>query len=94
MERSLKLRLNSVKQGKTKNWLIFECYVPMLDINKKFKIEFCGTELHADFEISNLGKKQLLELFLADFGYAPYDISKAQNILKKLDIYSWDSDLS
>lgn len=89
-----RLRLKSVKQGRTKNWLIFTCYVPMYDINKEYKVEFCGTELHVNFGITNSENEQLLELFVSDFGYAPYDIVKAQKILEKLDIYSWDSDLS
>lgn len=77
------VRLISVKQGKTKNWIEFEAYAGALDYNRIFKIEFCGTEIKHGLSLTDEQLEQLKDKICADFGYAPFDLKKAKQILGK-----------
>lgn len=74
--------LVDVSEGKTKNWLIFHAYVGELDRNKKFKLEFCGTDLDHNLSITDEMSEQLRQCIRDDFGSAPYNIKEAKKILK------------
>ena len=74
--------LTDVHIGKTNNWLIFEAYVGILDRNKKYKLEFCGTELNDYLSIPDELHEQLREKMAHDFQFGPYNLENVKEILK------------
>ena len=81
------VNLISVKPGKNKNWLIFEAYVGAMDRNKKYTLEFCGTELKHSLSLLDQEIEQLKVMMCSDFGYAPFDLEEAKKILKNSKSY-------
>lgn len=77
----------SVRKGKTQNWLEFTAYVGALDRNRKYQIEFCGTELHPSFYLSETQLEALRDMLIQDFGFGPYKIDVAQAKVKELKGY-------
>lgn len=81
------VNLVSVSKGKSENWLIFQAYVGELDRNRKYKLEFCGTELHDALSITDKMREKLREKIREDFGSAPYNIEEAKEKIKELKGY-------
>lgn len=75
------VRLISVKQGKNKNWLEFECFIGKFDGSRIFYIEFMGTDLSTNASLLDDQKEDLRLKLCDDFGYAPYDLQKAKEVL-------------
>lgn len=81
MNANIVVFLKNVKQGKTKNWLTFEICVGRFDVNKKYIVDFCGTDIDSCVPLRAEQKVRLKELFVEDFGYAPYNIEEAKEIV-------------
>lgn len=79
--------LISVSKGKNSNWLIFQAYVGELDRNRKFNLEFCGTELHDTLGMTEKMHEKLREKIREDFGSAPYNIEEAKKELGEIKAY-------
>ncbi len=75
------IRIMDVEEGKTKNWLEFSCFNSALDVNRLFHISFCGTDINHNMSLTDKYNKKLLNMLNNDYGYAPYDIQKANEIL-------------
>ena len=73
----------SVKYGNNNYWLNFEVYAPQLDINKKYYIKFCGTELIHTLALTDMAYEQLKDNMHNTFGMPPYDINKVRKKLKE-----------
>lgn len=71
----------NAKKGKTENWIVFEANVSRFDVNRKYIIDFCGTEVDSDIPLTDGQNEILKELLVKDFGYAPYNIEKAKKII-------------
>ena len=76
--------IQNVKKGKTNNWLIFEAVVGFFffDVNRVYTIDFCGTDIDSSIPSTDEQNESLKEQLIQDFGYAPYDINKANSIVK------------
>lgn len=83
MQVQIAIYLIDVKQGKNRNWLTFNAYVDALDKNKKYTLNFCGTELEHSLSLPDQEVEELVNMMCADFGYAPYDLEKAKQVLQK-----------
>lgn len=83
------IKLTDVSIGKNNNWLIFHAYVGELDMNKKYTLEFCGTELMHGLGISNEIHEQLLSNMAKDFKLPPYKLEEAKEILKVHNSYTF-----
>lgn len=73
--------IKSAFKGKSDNWLVFSVYVSHLDVNKKYRIEFCGTELVSSLPLTDEQVDGLKRKMVQDFGYAPYNINKVREII-------------
>lgn len=80
--------IRSASKGKSDNWLVFSVYVSHLDVNKKYRIEFCGTELISSLPLTDEQVDRLKGKMVQDFGYAPYNIDKAKRIIGEGRSYS------
>lgn len=85
MANHLVIRLNSVKTGKNKYWLVFQGFIPQYSVDKLYTFEFCGTELSTNSGLPSNLKKQLLEQLKKEFGNPPrggYDLRAIREKLK------------
>lgn len=73
--------VTEVKMGKNKNWLVFGVYAGAFDKNRKYTINYCGTELEHSLSFTDQQSEQLREKLRADFGYPPFDLKKAKRTL-------------
>lgn len=73
--------IKGVRKGRTKNWLVFEAYIGRFDVSKQYTIEFCGTDIISYSPLTYEQKMCLKELFVQDFGYAPYSIKEVEGII-------------
>ena len=73
--------ITSVEQGKNTNWLIFTATIGQLDRNKEYTFEFCGTEINNPTSLNKDAIENLRNQLLTDFGFAPYDIKKCEEII-------------
>lgn len=81
------VNLWSVEIGNTLNWLEFTVTIGGLNDNRKFKLEYCGTELNGlslSPKTINAIRGQLIE----DYYYPLYDIKKRKQILKQKNCYA------
>ena len=68
--------------------MIFKGDVPYLSTCREFEFDYIGTEVHVN---GNMTKKQLEELeeqMREDFGFAPFELSKAKAVLGEFITYS------
>ncbi len=70
-----------MEYGKNKNWLIFKGYVPQCDNSFQYTFEYCGTELYSTANLRESQINDLLEEMNKDFGYAPFDLKKAERLV-------------
>ena len=81
MQYNLVIKIENVKLGKNKNWLDFQVMVGALDQNRRYTINYCGTELHHGLSL----KDEEMEIFrgylCSDFGFPPFDIQKVKKNL-------------
>lgn len=76
-----------VSKGKNSNWLKFTITVGGLNDNRKFDVDFCGTELNGGSLYGDM--REIVKNELAnDYGYPPYDIKICKRIFKQKDNYS------
>lgn len=75
------VNLDNVKCGKTKNHLLFEGSVPSIDNFHTYGFDFTGTELTSTASMNEKQLNVLKKELNKDFGYAPFDKSKAKSIL-------------
>lgn len=83
------ITLTDVSMGKNNYWLIFQAYIGELDMNKKYKLEFCGSELNDGIGINEEIHEQLRLSMVKDFGFAPYKLEEAKETLKKHCSYTF-----
>ena len=76
------VNLWSVKKGNTPNWLEFTITIGGLNDNRKFKIDFCGTELNG-LSLSSKVVDMFRKKFISDYHYPPYDIDQCKQTLKE-----------
>lgn len=75
------VNLDNVKYGKTKNHLLFEGSVPSIDNFYTYKFDFTGTDLTSTASLNEKQLNVLKKKLNKNFGYAPFDESKAKSIL-------------
>ena len=76
-----------VSKGKNSNWLKFTITVGGLNDNRKFDVDFCGTELNGGSLYGDM--REIVKNELAnDYGYPPYDINICKRLFKQKDNYS------
>ncbi len=88
MKFQIVIHLMSVKPGKNKNWVTFEAYVGALDRNRKYTIDFCGTEMHHGLSLTDDEIEELKQRIGKDFGYPPFNIENMKKILGKGKSYT------
>ena len=76
------VRLVKVESGRTKNHLIFRGYISRLDSNFLYEFDYTGVEIeYTNASVNEFAKNNLCNCLNGDFGYAPFDLHKARNIL-------------
>ena len=70
-----------VEYGRNENWLRFTGHVPRCDNSKRYIFEYCGTELNTTAIMTEAAMDNLIDCLNDDFGYAPFDINKASEVL-------------
>ena len=81
------VNLYSVRIDRTQYWLKFTITVGGLNDNRKFDVDFCGTELNGGSLYGDM--REIVKNELAnDYGYPPYDIKICKRIFKQKDNYS------
>ena len=79
------ISLIDVEYGDTKNWLRFTCYCGWIDINSKFKFDYCVTELICkNFDLLDNQKEDLRNQIDKNFGVQPFDIIKCKEKIKEI----------
>lgn len=63
-------------KGKNDYWIVFDAYARCFDVNKTYKIEYCGTELNTSIPFIDGDKEKLRRMFEEDYSYGPFDIVK------------------
>ena len=81
------VQLIDVKIGKNNYWLDFTAYADSMDKNRKYKIEFCGTEVITTISLSNDKKEVLQKSLQNDYGYGPYKLPEIKEKLKTHNCY-------
>jgi hypothetical protein len=76
------VQLIDVKIGKSNYWLEFLAFADSMDKNKKYKIEFCGTEMYTSLSLNDTREEKLKQDLLNVFGYGPYKIAETKETLK------------
>ena len=87
MQVQIAVWLMDVELGKNKNWLSFKAHVDALDKNKKYTLNFCGTDLEHSLSLPDEEIDKLINMLCSDFGHAPFDLGKAKHILGKGKAY-------
>lgn len=77
----MNVHITEVKQGTTPNRLVFDCLIGKFDGSRIFYIEFMGTDLNPTAPLLDNSKEDLRLKLCDDFGYAPYDLQKAKEVL-------------
>lgn len=77
----------NVRKGKTPYHLEFDVYNGELNRNRKYYIEYTGTELIHNMCLTDEIEEALKESLNEDFGFAPFDIDKAKRIIGKSKTY-------
>lgn len=77
-----KVLLVDVEYGRNEYWLKFTGFVPRCDNSRKYKFEYCGTELHTTAGMSDKAKDDLLAYLNRDFGYPPFDLERAKGLVE------------
>lgn len=75
----MRVQILSVENGKSQNWLKIYAYISQMDVNKKFLIEYCGTDAICEQLTSEQAEKAVPYLQKL-FGYAPFNLTEAQKI--------------
>ena len=83
MNSNLNIYVFSVTIGKNNNWLRFSAFVRRFDVNRKYYIDYCGTELAHSIPLTDEGANMFRNMLKKDFGYPPFDIRKCRAILGK-----------
>jgi len=78
--------VQNVKRGKNPYWIVLEAYVGRFDVNKKFPIEFCGSEAISTIPLKDDENEGLKDMLANDFGWGPYDINKIKKVLGETGI--------
>lgn len=73
--------IKSARFGKNKNWIIFEAFCGFFDNNKKYTIEYCGTDVETNIPFTDSQGQQLIEKLHQEYGYAPFALD---SIKKKI----------
>ena len=81
MKTNIAILVKNAKPGKNKNWIVLEAYVGFFDVNKLYRIEFCGTEAISSIPLLDNQNDQLIELLANDYGYGPYNLSKVKETI-------------
>lgn len=84
------VQLIDVKIGKNDYWLEFLAFADSMDKNKKYKIEFCGTEMHTSLSLNATRAEKLKEELSNVFGYGPYKISEVKEKIKNHKCFTCD----
>lgn len=79
------VQLIDVKMGKNNYWLDFTAYADSMDKNRKYKIEFCGTEMITNISLNDTREETLKQSLKNDYGYGPYELPV---ITEKLKIHN------
>lgn len=77
----MKVHIVNVEEGETENHLIFEAYVPRLSSSGRYEFNFEGADIYSSCSMTDKHLKRLKKKLQDDFGYAPFDIKKAKEIL-------------
>lgn len=77
------IQIISVRLGRNSNWLQFQAFIPHLDLNKKYTLDFCRTELLTSASISDETIEDLRKCLCKKFVHMPFDIKKCKDILGK-----------
>ena len=77
------IQIKSVKLGKNQYWLKFQAYIPHLDKNRKYILNFCRTELSTSASISEETVEDLRKCLCKKFDNIPFDIEECESILGK-----------
>ena len=83
MNKKTVIQIISVKLGKNPNWLKFQAFIPHLDVNRKYILDFCGTELSTSASISEETVEDLRKCLCKKFVNMPFDIKECKSILGK-----------
>lgn len=81
MEQQIIVSLIDVEYGRNENWLSFKAYVGWLNKNRKYTLDYCGTELKHSLPLLDCEMDELRASMYKDFGSAPFDLHKAKHIL-------------
>lgn len=77
----MSINLEDVKLGKNSNHLIFSGYVSALSNFYKYSFDYTGVDLTTTAGLLDDQRERLREELLKDFGYAPFNITDAKNML-------------
>ena len=66
------INIERVEIGKTENWLNIFGYIPRMSSRVEYLFEYCGTELHTSASLTEVDKRELLEMMQKHFGFAPF----------------------
>ncbi len=80
--------LANVELGKNNNWLRFQAQIPRLGRSSNYSFEFCGTELQHCLSLTVEDIECLKEMLCSDYGYPPYDIKRAKEVLGQRKEYT------
>lgn len=85
---SISIQMHSVKYGDNENHLLFTGYIPSKDINTLYEFDFYGAGLNLDFYLPEATKSELVKKMCKDYGYAPYNLDKVNEIFENRKRYS------
>lgn len=85
-----RVKITGVGYGKNNNHLKFKGSLYWNQRSSECSFDFIGTEVSCNVYIPEAEKRQLLSQLLEDYGYAPYDIKKAQEVLGEGKTYMID----
>lgn len=59
---------------KNKNWVKLYVYAPYYDNNRKYTIDYCGTDCETALPLTTFQTQRLIEHLQMNFGFAPFDV--------------------
>jgi hypothetical protein len=76
------VQLIDAKVIKNNYWIEFLAFADSMDKNRKYKIEFCGTEISTTLSLTDVREEKLKQELLKVFGYGPYKIAEIKEKIK------------
>ena len=76
------IRLIDVTYGRNNHWLHFVCTNGESDVNRRFYIDYSGTDLLHNMSLADETENSLKTKLNDDFGFVPFKIEAAKRVLK------------